>query len=687
MNTHELRFPSIQSADHKLMLGVSLIYWILSSLVLCVLVPRVSLDRLFPFFFYLVFIFLAVIVSVYCFERFSSERIFRSSPIRLMIITACAGLFVAILLEAGTVIGTPGANVFSIACWSKRRLVAFVLIGYILASGVMCLFAREKHRIRTGHQLRPRRAVVCRTCRDIALSVLLSLAISIMIYFLSNISFFAVFGIVTCVLVSAYVIFIKYKEPSLALENVFAAIALLFGIYLCVVLPITSGIAWDDQIHFKNASDISYVLNAKLTPTEEYFSNLAYSRAAGEDVLSISDWGNEAPEKFEQELNSSYEAERSKGTVSYNGSGVSVLSMSAIGYIPSAVGLWFGRLLHVPFSMLIVLGRLGNLLAYTVLFYFAIKIAPTKKTLFFVVGIMPGNIFLASNYSYDPWITSLVACGVAILMREMWGEGLHVSKRWIVLSLVLMTAGIMVKAVYCPVLGLYFLMPKKKFDTNRQRWLYYAVVIAIGILLLSSFSVPFLSSGGEGTTDSRGGSSVNATEQFGFILSNPMRYFEILFRFLFVDYFNPWRADYILNLAYLGRLGWDYSSWIMPLVFNLLPLLLLCFSGLIEGNENSEKSAGFLPSLWSFFTFVLSFALFASALYIGFTPVGYFTINGCQGRYLIPWLIPLIVFGFNSKFFSKAFRKMSVNWSSLFLIISTTILAATIVTLVTVKFI
>lgn len=35
-------------------------------------------------------------------------------------------------------------------------------------------------------------------------------------------------------------------------------------------------------------------------------------------------------------------------------------------------------------------------------------------------------------------------------------------------------------------------------------------------------------------------------------------------------------------------------------------------------------------------------ALMASALYVAFTPVGHDTILGCQARYMIPWIYPLL---------------------------------------------
>ena len=36
-------------------------------------------------------------------------------------------------------------------------------------------------------------------------------------------------------------------------------------------------------------------------------------------------------------------------------------------------------------------------------------------------------------------------------------------------------------------------------------------------------------------------------------------------------------------------------------------------------------------------------SLVATALYISFTPLGHSTINGCQARYLVPMLAPLLL--------------------------------------------
>ena len=118
--------------------------------------------------------------------------------------------------------------------------------------------------------------------------------------------------------------------------------------------------------------------------------------------------------------------------------------------------------------MAFVLGRLFNLLSYVTIVFFAIRIIPTKKSLLTVVALLPTNIFLAANYSYDAWLISFFMLGTAMAIREFSDERPLTTSRAFALFLVFLV-GLGPKAVYFPMLAILMLMPLSKFESNKEK--------------------------------------------------------------------------------------------------------------------------------------------------------------------------------------------------------------------------
>ncbi len=59
------------------------------------------------------------------------------------------------------------------------------------------------------------------------------------------------------------------------------------------------------------------------------------------------------------------------------------------------------------------------LLTYALTVYFAIRKLKSGKMIMSVIALFPTNIVLASNYSYDPWVTGFSLLGTAYFVSEM----------------------------------------------------------------------------------------------------------------------------------------------------------------------------------------------------------------------------------------------------------------------------
>lgn len=92
-------------------------------------------------------------------------------------------------------------------------------------------------------------------------------------------------------------------------------------------------------------------------------------------------------------------------------------------------------------------------------------------------------------------------------------------------SILAMVVGCFSKAVYIPFLALYWLMPKDKFYSRRQKNLFKAGIFVLLILMFASFILPLIgnvTSGAE-VGDYRGGDT-SQTSQLSMILGYPLTY-------------------------------------------------------------------------------------------------------------------------------------------------------------------
>ena len=161
------------------------------------------------------------------------------------------------------------------------------------------------------------------------------------------------------------------------------------------------------------------------------------------------------------------------------------------------------------------------MLCYVLIMAIAVRVIPYKKTLLCAIALFPTNIFLAANYSYDTWITALIALGIALFLRERVSENDALSLESFLTMLLILTIGILPKAVYFPILGILFLMPKEKFINKKIERSYYATIIITGLLIVATFVLPLLFSPSTNVGDVRGGEGINSAEQSASFSLNP----------------------------------------------------------------------------------------------------------------------------------------------------------------------
>jgi len=438
---------------------------------------------------------------------------------------------------------------------------------------------------------------------------------------ISRVLFFAIAG------ASLYCIVVFRRKP----EKLFLSLSLIIGLLYVAVSPLF-WYAFDQTIHYAWAVEESFVRVASVSQSDWFLSN---NGLYGFSAL-LTDPGSAPGLRGAGDLVAGHENPilfsfiRGTDTLAELGPPGRYL-ISRFAHIPTGFFIFIGRSLALAPILIVKLGMLGNHIIYTLIVYFAIKRINSGKHIMAVIAMFPTSFVLSTTYGYDHWLIALSMLGFAHFFNEMQNPEKKIKPKIAVLMVGAFFIGIGPKAIYFPLMCILYFMKKSKFKTKKGYYSYLAGVTCGILLILSSFLVPFLAAGGGGIGDIRGGADVNASAQTMFILNNPLEYTGILLRFMW-QYINIFTTqDYVTFFAHLG------SSSFFILVWMLMGFVILTDRNKMDALTSTAGYKG-ITSLMSFSTI----ALFSTALYVAFTPVGADHIAGLQGRYILPVLFPFL---------------------------------------------
>ncbi|HIT89722.1 MAG TPA: DUF2142 domain-containing protein [Candidatus Merdenecus merdavium] len=446
-------------------------------------------------------------------------------------------------------------------------------------------------------------------------------------------------------LIAFLVCFLCFFRSLIAkkIEVGFFVLGITMGGMMLLALP-QQKVGWDEEIHFLRAFSLADRMfgheDIQVSPAvDRLFSN------------SLENWVNHMPQSKEEQMegmhylnaNGLYRREDInarediKVTREYN-----LVQHTGVGYLPQVITLCIAMLFHLPFGLVFLIGRVGNLLMYVFVLYFAIKKIPIGKRILAGISLLPTPLFLTVVYAYDPMVYAFTALGLAYIIEIMVNKKSKITWRTILVICISMILGSLPKAIYIPLIILGVFIPKDRFTDKKHMYIFKFSMIFVFLLLMASFIVP--STGGNVDGDSRvGGTSVSG--QMVSIFSNPIRYTKVLLKSI-KDTFLPYTVgiDATGTYAYLGTL----SSLYLPCIY----IVFLTLTDTVKDKKLDWRYKGIMG--------VLIFGVICliwTALYLSFTPVGANYILGVQGRYYLP-LLPFMCIIFNT---TKIENKISPN--------------------------
>lgn len=427
------------------------------------------------------------------------------------------------------------------------------------------------------------------------------------------------------------------------IELVFAVSALIFGAFL-IIFNGTNQLSWDEHIHYESAYRASFGKTIQFTESAYKMVGLTTPTAGSmQERQIIADYLQEWNDYTKADL------KNQQRLTEYN----------KRSYIPQALGLALARKLNAPFNIAYMMGKFGNLIFYILMMMIAIRIAKLGKMCIALIGLMPTPLFLASSYAYDAFITSLIFIGFILWLNEILDKESRLKWYNALFMILCFVIGCWSKAIYMAMMLLLVFLPKNKFDNRLKEICFKLGAIIIVVMMLYTIVSPPAQTASnvysiETDISYFGDKRVSNTSFLGqieFILKNPIEYTGILLRQIFKTSF-----DYILGTsswllyAYAGR---------FPSGFAIASALLLIVTALVKTKEERNY---ILENKWKILLGIMFFGvtcLLWTGMYITFTGVGENYINGFQGRYYIPLILPLMLIFKNQKISQAVSDKIS----------------------------
>ena len=431
--------------------------------------------------------------------------------------------------------------------------------------------------------------------------------------------FLVAFSLLYCLLFEKKI----YKK----LEWLFVVYALIFGLLLIFYAqPVKN--SWDEQIHFGNAYSLAFGRNVEWTEAAELTKN-------GETVTCNT--------KAEFAELRAYLNEKND-TVVYTEQKESLIpAYSSLAYIPQAIFINIASILKTSFSVLYALGKIGNLLIYILVMFWAIKLAKRKKLFLIFVALMPTPLFLAASYTYDTIVFSFITLACVLWANELYNESINIRK---IIGMVLLFAiGCFSKAVYIPMILIMLILPIASTKKKKDKIIVWTMILCITCLVMLTFVLPTLTGTMAGDLSFGGDSRGGATSVVGQLVSmvkHPMASIKLMVKSIFeLDNFRnlgyPEADNYFfgnlmfLNFANLGILTDKWSCVIIVLA----GMLLLTPD---QQNIRYERKLSIMDKIIIAIAVIGTIGFIWLALYLSFTPVGETHISGVQARYYLPLL-------------------------------------------------
>ena len=299
-----------------------------------------------------------------------------------------------------------------------------------------------------------------------------------------------------------------------------------------------------------------------------------------------------------------------------------------------AVGITIGRVLHLNYEWIMLLGRMASLLLAILIIALAFRILPFGEKGVFAVTLFPMSINLLGSLSYDSLNLALSILFFAMCMDCIYKKEVMTWKDILKMTLVA-SIFIPIKVIYLPFIFMCALIPVSKYG-SKQKWVIGNGIMCIGvclILFIQRASAVMVVLAAE--ADVPNATAVQDITPVGYtlewVIKNPMETIEIFARSIY-----EYGDSYVLT-----AIGSRFND-VAP--STLLIFCLLFFFILFSLGEKRETVNNIVTRCVTGGIGALVVILAMASMFFAFIDFGANVITGVQGRYMLPvfLLFPLM---------------------------------------------
>lgn len=421
----------------------------------------------------------------------------------------------------------------------------------------------------------------------------------------------------------------RISKFTLRAHIVFATVAAVFGIFFVYAVPPFWGL--DEAAHFGRAYQIA---NLNLDRSPDAANNHLPTNLIELGGYSWRDLANNVPQasgRKDVDSSEAFKALTSQKFSDENTRGYQVAGYSPVAYVGPILGCIISGALDLTIGQAITLARLLSLLTYVLIVGLAIYIlrAYTIKWFIAIAALMPTALFNGSMISADTILISSSFLMFALFMKFLVTDD-KLRNRKILLAILLLGVLIpLIKVNYALfTVGLIAAMPLKKVFNRHSSlikiFMITSIILLAGLWYVISNSIP-ASTQPQDTT-----SNISPSAQMSFVLSHPLGFVTAIFR-----------SIQVLGDSYVATgttiVGWNYVS--VPVSISAL-LCMVAFIVLIVSIKPfiSHRKYLIIPSILSAAGIISVFL----ALYLAHSTTALPYVNGVQGRYFIPFILPIV---------------------------------------------
>lgn len=302
---------------------------------------------------------------------------------------------------------------------------------------------------------------------------------------------------------------------------------------------------------------------------------------------------------------------------------------SPVAYVPAALGIRIAEATGLDVNGMVLATRLAGLLAYLVLVGFALRALRGFRIqwLAFTVAVLPIAIFQAGTVTADTITNALAILVSCLLVKGVFLDS-RLTKTEVVAALATTLALPLSKPTYVILAMLVVLIPARQYGFGKiLRWLPWCFAVLGAALFAVWMKIAAPTTDGMGLMRKQAEwDSVRPDDQLSGILSDPPHFVNV-----FID--SIWYRDEKWFTQFFGELGFSYID--VPAT-----TILACLLALAVSIGIADRLTGNRWRTWAvLLTVAASVAMVYVTLYMSFTPVDYWLIDGVQGRYFVPLAI------------------------------------------------